>query len=185
MILGFSAAKAATTQTDTAETKAEAKPTPTSEPKPAAKAEPRPAPKAEVKPAPKPEAKAEPAPKPQAKAKAEEKPAEGAKDKEAGLPRVATEANGIVQLEPITTNLAFPTDRWIRLEVALMFKDAPDPKLAETIHQDIAVYIRTVSLQQIEGPRGFQYLKEDLEERADLISEGKVSRIMFRTFVIQ
>ena len=122
---------------------------------------------------------------PKVEAKAEEKPAEGAKDKEAGLPRVATEANGIVQLEPITTNLAFPTDRWIRLEVALMFEDAPDPKLAETIHQDIAVYIRTVSLQQIEGPRGFQYLKEDLEERADLISEGKVSRIMFRTFVIQ
>ena len=122
---------------------------------------------------------------PKTEAKAEEKPAEGGGDKEEGLPRAATEANGILQLEPITTNLAFPTDRWIRLEVALLFKDKPDPKLAETIHQDIAVYLRTVSLQQIEGPRGFQYLKEDLEERADLISEGKVSRLMFRTFVIQ
>lgn len=117
--------------------------------------------------------------------KAEEKPAEGGEDKEEGLPRLATEANGVFQLEPITTNLAFPTDRWVRLEVALLFKDKPDAKLAETIHQDIAVYLRTVSLQQIEGPRGFQYLKEDLEERADMISEGKVSRLMFRTFVIQ
>ena len=114
---------------------------------------------------------------------AEEKPAEGEDDK--GLPRVATEANGVVQLEPITTNLAFPTDRWVRLEVALLFKDKPDSRLAEAIHQDIAVYLRTVSLQQIEGPRGFQYLKEDLEERADLISEGKVSRLLFRTFLIQ
>jgi len=115
---------------------------------------------------------------------AEQKPAEGG-DKDEGLPRIATEANGVIQLEPITTNLAFPTDRWVRLEVALLFNEKPDVKLAETIHQDIAVYLRTVSLQQIEGPRGFQYLKEDLQERADLISEGKVSRLMFRTFLIQ
>ena len=117
--------------------------------------------------------------------KAEEMPAEGGEEKDEGLPKLATEENGVVQLEPITTNLAFPTDRWVRLEVALLFKDKPDAKLAETIHQDIAVYLRTVSLQQIEGPRGFQYLKEDLEERADMISEGKVARLMFRTFLIQ
>lgn len=124
---------------------------------------------------------------PKVEAKAEEKPAEaeGGGNKEEGLPHLATEANGVVQLEPITTNLAFPTDRWVRLEVALLFKDKPDVKMAETIHQDIAVYLRTVSLQQIEGPRGFQYLKEDLQERADLISEGKVSKLMFRTFLIQ
>ena len=113
-----------------------------------------------------------------------QKPAEGG-DKDEGLPRIATEANGVIQLEPITTNLAFPTERWVRLEVALLFREKPDVKLAETIHQDIAVYLRTVSLQQIEGPRGFQYLKEDLQERADMISEGKVSRLMFRTFLIQ
>jgi len=113
-----------------------------------------------------------------AKAAEKEKP-------EDGLPRIATEANGVVQLEAITTNLAFPADRWIRLEVALLFKDKPDVKLAETIHQDIAVYLRTVSLQQIEGPRGFQYLKDDLEERADMISDGKVSKLLFRTFLIQ
>ena len=117
------------------------------------------------------------------KPEAATKAAEG--EKEGGLPRLATEANGVIQLEPITTNLAFPADRWVRLEVALLFKDKPDVKLAETIHQDIAVYLRTVSLQQIEGPRGFQYLKEDLEERTDMISEGKVSRLMFRTFLIQ
>lgn len=116
-------------------------------------------------------------------AEAEQAAAEG--EKEEGLPRIATEANGVIQLEPITTNLAFPADRWVRLEVALLFKDKPDVKLAETIHQDIAVYLRTVSLQQIEGPRGFQYLKEDLEERTDMISEGKVARLMFRTFLIQ
>lgn len=110
--------------------------------------------------------------------------AEG-KKKDEGLPHLATEENGVVQLEAITTNLAFPADRWVRLEVAVLFKDKPDEKTAELIHQDILSYLRTVTLQQIEGPRGFQYLKEDLQERADLVSEGRVSRLLFRTFVIE
>jgi flagellar FliL protein len=46
-------------------------------------------------------------------------------------------------------------------------------------------YLRTVSLQQIEGPRGFQYLRDDLRERVKLRSEGRVNDILFRTFVIE
>jgi flagellar protein FliL len=101
------------------------------------------------------------------------------------LPKIATEANGIVQLEPITTNLAYPSENWVRLEVALQFKGAPDVALAEEIHQDIAAYLKTVSLQQIQGPRGFQYLRDDIQERVDLRSDGRVTNVMFRTFVIQ
>ncbi|MCV9962830.1 flagellar basal body-associated FliL family protein [Pararhizobium sp. BT-229] len=108
---------------------------------------------------------------------------EGAKDE--GLPRIATEANGVVQLDAITTNLAYPAENWVRLEVALLFKGQPDVAMAEQIHQDIAAYLKTVSLQQIQGPRGFQYLKDDIEERVDLRSEGRVTNVIFRTFVIQ
>ncbi|MEF0942024.1 flagellar basal body-associated FliL family protein [Rhizobium sp. BR 362] len=97
----------------------------------------------------------------------------------------AAEANGIIQLDPITTNLAYPSQNWIRLEIALMFKGKPDAQLAEAIHQDILAYVRTVSLQQVEGPRGFQYLRDDIQERVDLRSEGRVSKVMFRTFVIE
>ena len=104
---------------------------------------------------------------------------------EEGLPRISIEANGVVQLEPITTNLAYPSENWIRLEVALLFKGVPDVTLSEAIHQDILAYLRTVSLQQVEGPRGFQYLKDDIQERVDLRSEGRVSKVMFRTFVIE
>ena len=109
----------------------------------------------------------------------------GKKGELPGLPHLATEANGIVQLEPITSNLAYPSENWVRLEVALMFKGPPDAKMAEDIHQDILAYIRTVSLQQIEGPRGFQYLRDDIQERVDQRSEGRVSKVMFRTFVIE
>ncbi|MGO4565481.1 flagellar basal body-associated FliL family protein [Rhizobium sp. 2YAF20] len=109
----------------------------------------------------------------------------GKKGELPGFPHLATEANGIVQLEPITSNLAYPSENWVRLEVALMFKGPPDAKMAEDIHQDILAYIRTVSLQQIEGPRGFQYLRDDIQERVDQRSEGRVSKVMFRTFVIE
>jgi flagellar FliL protein len=108
-----------------------------------------------------------------------------AKTEEEGLPPISTEANGVVALEPITTNLAYPSENWIRLEVALMFNGPPDVKIAEDVHQDIMAYLRTVSLQQVEGPRGFQYLKDDLQERVDLRSEGRVSKVMFRTLVIE
>ncbi len=126
-----------------------------------------------------------------------EKPAEEVAKAEAGgeggaegeavqeVPHISTEANGIVLLDPITSNLAYPSDNRIRLEVALMFKGVPDVKLAEEIHQDILAYMRTVSLQQVQGPRGFQYLREDLQERVDLRSEGRVTNVMFRTFVIE
>jgi flagellar protein FliL len=114
----------------------------------------------------------------------QQKPEEAGK-KDEGLPKIATEANGVVQLDAITTNLAYPTENWIRLEVALLFKGAPDVAMAEQIHQDIAAYLKTVSLQQIQGPRGFQYLKDDIEERVDLRSEGRVTNVIFRTFVIQ
>jgi flagellar FliL protein len=110
---------------------------------------------------------------------------EGEKKKDEGLPRIATEANGIVQLEAITTNLAYPSENWIRLEVALQFNGATDVTMAEQIHQDIAAYLKTVSLQQIQGPRGFQYLKDDIKERVDLRSEGRVTNVIFRTFVVQ
>lgn len=107
------------------------------------------------------------------------------KESEAGLPRISTEANNIVQLEPITTNLAYPSESLVRLEVALLFNGPPDVKVAEDVHQDILAYVRTVSLQQIEGPRGFEYLKDDIQERVDLRAQGRVSKVMFRTFVVE
>ena len=91
----------------------------------------------------------------------------------------------VIALEPITTNLSYPSDNWIRIEVSLVFNEEPDEALADQIHQDILAYLRTVSLQQIEGPRGFQYLREDLRERVKLRSEGRVNDLLLRTFVIE
>ena len=86
---------------------------------------------------------------------------------------------------PITTNLSYPSDSWVRLELSLLFKETPDERLADRINEDILAYLRTVSLQQIEGPRGFEYLRDDIVERAQLRSQGDVTDVIFRTFVIE
>ncbi|MEM5471541.1 flagellar basal body-associated FliL family protein [Hoeflea sp. AS60] len=115
-------------------------------------------------------------------AAAEEPHGEGDKkeDKPEDKPR-----ENVVVLEPITTNLSYPSDNWIRVEVSLVFANEPDEAISDQIHQDILAYLRTVSLQQIEGPRGFQYLREDLRERVKLRSEGRVNDLLMRTFVIE
>jgi flagellar FliL protein len=91
----------------------------------------------------------------------------------------------ILPLETITTNLADPTDIWVRLELALVFADQPDPELGEIVHQDILAYLRTVKARQIEGPSGFQHLRSDLDERARVRSDGKVKQVLIRTMLFE
>lgn len=118
-------------------------------------------------------------------ASAEGAHAKPAKPGEDPVPHLATDANGVVMLEPITTNLAYPSQNWVRLEIALLFADKPDEKTAEEVHQDIVAYMRTVSLQQVQSPRGFEYLRDDIKARAALRSDGRVKDVMFRTFIVQ
>lgn len=109
----------------------------------------------------------------------------GKKDEKAKDGEHAPARPTILPLDPIMTNLSYPTDNWIRIEVSLEFRDQVDAQLADVVNEDILSYLRTVSLQQLEGPRGFQYLREDLVERAKLRSEGKVTNVIFRTFVVE
>lgn len=109
----------------------------------------------------------------------------GGSKKEEGLPTISAALPGLMQLDAITTNLAYPAENWVRIELALVFKGPADAEMAKTVQNDITAYLKTVSLQQIEGPRGFEYLKDDIKERVDLRSEGKISDVIVRTFVIQ
>lgn len=106
---------------------------------------------------------------------------EGAHGEDGAAPAKST----LFPIDAVTTNLSYPSDNWIRIEVSLEFTGPVDEDLARDIHQDMMSYLRTVSLQQIEGPRGFQYLREDLRERVRLRSEGRINDLLFRTFVIE
>ncbi len=91
----------------------------------------------------------------------------------------------IFRLETVTTNLAAPSDTWVRIELALVFAGPPDPQMAEVIHQDILAYLRTVKLHQIEGASGFRHLKSDIEERAKIRSNGAVTGVLIRTLLFE
>lgn len=92
---------------------------------------------------------------------------------------------GVVYLEPITTNLAGPTQTWARLELALVFDGRPDMEVAQAVQQDVLAYLRTVKFHQIEGASGFQHLKSDIEERAVIRSDGKVKGVLIRTLLFE
>jgi flagellar FliL protein len=92
----------------------------------------------------------------------------------------------VLNLAPITANLAAPKDTWLRLELSIQL-DQPteDPTLADTIQQDLLAFMRTVKLHQIEGASGLQHLKSDLTERAAIRSEGHVKAVLIRTLLFE
>lgn len=104
-----------------------------------------------------------------------EKPAEGEQSVNALL----------VQLAPITTNLSAPSQVWIRLEASLVLDSPQPPEMAETVHQDLLAYLRTLKLHQIEGASGYQHLKADMEERARIRSDGHITQVLIRTLLLE
>ena len=92
------------------------------------------------------------------------------------------------KLPPIVTNLAGPTNSWVRLEasVALDAKSAAnaDPLLA-TLSEDLIAYMRSVTARQLEGAAGLKNLREDLSERIAIRSKGLVRDIAIETLVVQ
>ena len=92
----------------------------------------------------------------------------------------------MLDLPPIMTNIAAPSDVWLRVELSVIFDEPPqDPGLADAIHQDLLAFVRTVKMHQIEGASGFQHLKADLGERASIRSGGHAKSILIRTLLFE
>ena len=91
-------------------------------------------------------------------------------------------------LPPIVTNLGGPGRTWIRLEASLIVdgdQTAEANVLAAQITEDIVAYLRTVSLVHIQGPSGFQHLREDLNDRVRVRSGGKVRDLVIQSLIIE
>jgi flagellar FliL protein len=91
----------------------------------------------------------------------------------------------LVTLAPITTNLASPSDVWIRLEASVLYDTPQSAALTEEIHQDLLALVRTLKMHQIEGASGYQHLKADLEERAAIRSGGHAKQLLIRTLLLE
>jgi flagellar FliL protein len=91
-------------------------------------------------------------------------------------------------LASIVTNLGAPKGTWVRLEAAIVVGlDAAKEEnmLAGRISEDIVAFLRTVPLAQIEGANGFQNLREDLNDRARIRSEGKVREVIIQSLIVE
>jgi flagellar FliL protein len=91
-------------------------------------------------------------------------------------------------LPPIVTNLADAANPvWIRLEASLVFDEVPGnvEELSARISEDILSFLRTVSMKQLEGAAGFQYLSEDLNERVRARSDGVVRELIIQGLIVE
>ena len=78
-----------------------------------------------------------------------------------------------------------PSDVWVRMEVSIVLDEPQGPELPGIIQQDLLSYIRTVKMHEIEGASGFRHLRENLEERAAIRSDGHVKQVLIRTLLFE
>ena len=87
------------------------------------------------------------------------------------------------------TNLAGPdATSWIRLQTAIVYSKADAPQidvLAAKIADDVLAVVRTLTLAQLQGASGLELLREDLNERASIRSDGHIRELMIEMLVIQ
>jgi flagellar protein FliL len=101
--------------------------------------------------------------------------------------RYAT-GTSLLKVPPVIANLAAPEDTWVRVEASIVVADEEmqSPEiLAGKIAEDILAFMRTVSLEQIEGPSGLLHLKEDLNDRVAIRSDEQVRELIIETLVVQ
>lgn len=93
------------------------------------------------------------------------------------------------ELAPIVTNLADPASARMRLQVAIVFPKtavAEDANvLSVNIADDLVAFVKTLTLAQLQGASGLQDLREDLNERAAVRSQGKVREVVIEALVVQ
>ena len=97
-------------------------------------------------------------------------------------------ARTLKELTPVVTNLADPDGSWIRLQTAIVYDktDAPAMEaLAPKVSEDVLAFVRTLTLEQIQGASGLEALRDDLNERAKVRSDGKVRELLIEMLVVR
>ncbi len=94
----------------------------------------------------------------------------------------------IKELPPIVANLADSGNAAVRLQVAIVYNKKPDENVAvltARIGDDLVAFLKTLTLAQLQGASGLQNLREDLNERASIRSQGSVREVIIETLVTQ
>lgn len=103
-------------------------------------------------------------------------------------PEVVAVESVIVPLDPIVTNLAEPKTAWIRVEASVVMKKGvkiDKAAFSRKVGQDFIAFLRTVQLDQVATPSGYQNLYDDLNDRVKLRGEDNVLELIITGFVIE
>ena len=106
--------------------------------------------------------------------------------KSSAAPLASTEA--LKELVPVVTNLASPEGTSIRLQTAIVYDKTDAPQIdviATKSGEDVLAFVRTLTLAQIQGASGLQALRDDLNERAAVRSDGKVRELLIEMLVVR
>ena len=108
-------------------------------------------------------------------------------DTAAPAAKAAPKSLEVRPLPPIVTNLREPSSLYVRLEAVVVLEpNTPDAAaLAAKIGDDLVSYLRTVSISELDGPTGFQYVREDMRRRSVQLGGGKVRELLLQSFVVQ
>lgn len=129
-------------------------------------------------------------------AEAHGEPAKSESDSEAGE-QSAGEADAataaqlqlkIIAIPPVVTTLAEPEGRWIRVEGSILVDPANESSpelLAEQSGERVLAYLRTIKLEQLQGPSGFMALKDDLNETVSTLSNGQVRGLIIQGLLVE
>lgn len=93
-----------------------------------------------------------------------------------------------VPFPPVLTTLAEPKGKWIRVEGSILVStESHDPPelLAERSGEQILSYLRTLRLDQIEGPSGMLGLREDLNEMIKVLSKGEAKGVLIHGLIVE
>ncbi|MEM7694967.1 MAG: flagellar basal body-associated FliL family protein [Pseudomonadota bacterium] len=98
------------------------------------------------------------------------------------------DSTAVATLEPVLTNLAQPSSTWVRLEAALVFNEenvSDVARLREEVRQDVLAFLRTLNVGELQGASALNHLRDDLNERAQLATNGNVRELLITSMVLQ
>ncbi|MAW85358.1 MAG: hypothetical protein CMJ42_02390 [Phyllobacteriaceae bacterium] len=107
-------------------------------------------------------------------------------EKAAGAAEKAGAGPQVLVLDPIVTNIAVPSETWMRLELTLLLAEPLEPHVQDYIHQDLLAFARTLRLDYVDTPTGYLQFRNDLLDRARLrAGPGKVEEVLIKTMLFE
>lgn len=91
-------------------------------------------------------------------------------------------------LAPIISNLGFPSETWMRLELSVLMTPGASSEqdvVAAKAGESVVTFLRTVDLKKIEGPSGFLHFREDLSDLLTTQFRGSVTGVLIGSMVVE